>query len=182
MIREYFGELPKLTFNHNINSNIRTFFRQERDWTCSIACLRSLLSSLDIFVPTEEDFIESEKLVPGPHYAKDITKWSYLLGYDVKSSIDHSILDKDPVHELCELMIEGYSVMIDTMLNYDHWVVVVGIYPNENIVKSQISIYDPYYNKVRLFSLEEFVSMWSSGEHSVNGVVYDYIAIKKKVK
>ena len=180
MNREHFGELPLLSSNENVTSNLRRFYRQERDWTCSLACVRSLISSYEKDI-TEENIIKEQGLIPGPHYAKAIKNWKVLSKYNVKSSVDSPIDAHNPAEELYLLLKQGFNVMIETMINYDHWVVVTGIYPSEDkdIGKSQVTYYDPYFNKVRMIFLEELISMWVSGEHSANGIINDYIAIKE---
>ena len=57
----------------------------------------------------------------------------------------------------------GYFVMIEGMLNYAHWLVLLSYYPDSsslNVGDARVLVFDPYYNKVRLVILDEFINMW----------------------
>lgn len=77
----------------------------------------------------------------------------------------------------------GYFVMIEGMLNYAHWLVLLSYYPDSSsldVDDARVLVFDPYYNKVRLVILDEFINMWIDGEHHKNGVRHDFIAVKDK--
>ena len=52
--------------------SISKVFKQERDWTCSIACIRTLISSK--YNISENVFIQKYNLSTGPYYSKDIKR------------------------------------------------------------------------------------------------------------
>ena len=173
MLREHFGELPTLNTN-DILCSITKCFNQERDWTCCIACLRTISSNT---LGTEKELIDTYNFTPGPYYSKDIKNKHILDNYDVIYGCD--IENKTP-KMLCKLL-NDYNIMIETMLNYDHWLVILGYFTNNTneINKHQILLYDPYFNNVRLENAEEIFSMWVSGEHTINNIKCDFIAIRR---
>lgn len=69
-MKEYFTYEEPSAFVSVSNTPPR-LFRQERDWTCSVACIRTLLSGRTAEVPSENEFIEKFGLVPGPHYTDE---------------------------------------------------------------------------------------------------------------
>ena len=78
-------------------------------------------------------------------------------------------------------MNNGYAIMIESMINYAHWLVLLGYYiigDSRDIESHKVLVYDPYYDKVRLIIADEFLSMWIDGDHEKTGVVKDFIAIK----
>lgn len=174
-----FFEMDKLSHEDVVVSAPKKFFPQETDWTCSIACIRTLLSGFLREVPGEIFFIESYHLIPGPHYSKDIKRLNILEKYDVKfgcDSVDNSF-DK-----ILDYMEEGYGVMVECMYNYAHWFVLLGYYPLEegDIEKSKLLVYDPYYDEMRLLRVEEFINMWVDGNYENTRIEKDFIAIKSK--
>lgn len=65
----------------------KRLFPQERDWTCSIACLRSITSSPKN-IGTECFIVENYNLKPGPHYSKDIKELNILKDFSVEFGCD----------------------------------------------------------------------------------------------
>lgn len=180
MNREYFGPVECLDAVEPVMTKFRNFYNQERDWTCSIACIRTLLSSIREAVPSEEDIRQNEPLIPGPQYSKEICNWKIMQGVNAIYGCDTTTDDKHPAGTLYQMLKDGYAVMIETMVNFDHWIVVTGIYPNgqKDISKVQVTYYDPYPNEVRMIYLEELMAMWCSGLHTVNRVYFDFVAVK----
>lgn len=176
MIKELFGELIKLNSFNNKNASPKRCFSQDYDWTCSIACFRSITSHLSL-IKNDKEIIDKFSLKAGPNYSKDIKKWNLLSADNVIYGCD--IAEKTPQY-LYDLLDE-YYVMVECMINYDHWLVVLGYYTNgyKEIDKHQISLYDPFYNNVRVMNAEEFFGMWCSGKHESNGIICDFIAVKK---
>lgn len=174
MIREHFGKLPNIETSDILKSSMK-LYNQERDWTCCIACLRTITSNID-YLGSEDIIINQYNFTPGPYYSKDIKERQLLLNYNVIYGCD--IIEKTP-ELLCKLL-KDYNIMIETMLNYDHWLVILGYFTNNStqINKHQILLYDPYFNKVRLENAEEIFSMWVSGEHIKNNIKNDFIAVR----
>lgn len=180
MNRQYFGELPHnniagiITENHSL-----TLHKQHRDWTCSVACLRTILcTTLD-----ENWFIDKFNMKPGPYYSKDLkviadtfNRFKFTFGCDDDC--------KDAFSKFTKLLLmleSGWSVMIETMYNYGHWLVVLGYFPHgDQFSDCDILLWDPYLNKVRLENVEEVISMWIDGDHKSSGIVNDYIAVKHR--
>lgn len=161
---------PCITKNtENIISKVKKCYPQERDWTCCFACIRTLLTD-----PPEEDFF-SKDLEPGPFFSKDVLERKILSGLDVKYGCEEQ-LEFDGI---LDLMKQGYNVMVECMINYSHWVVILGYYPKgEQQADNYLLIFDPYYNEVRLIRTEELMGMWCDGEPSPDRVMFDYIAIR----
>ena len=172
--------MKKNFLNHKtiVARNPKKLFPQETDWTCSIACIRTILSSFIEQVPSEHDFIKLYDMKPGPHYSKDIkekrilnNKCKTIYGCDIKHKNFDLILD---------YMESGYCIMLESLYNYSHWMVLLAYYPlnNSNIEKSELLMYDPYYDKIRIICVDEFISMWCDGDYLNNGIIKDFIAIK----
>ncbi len=155
---------------------------QERDWTCAIGCIRTILSALDDKVLEEDEFIERYSMKPGPHYSKDIKEKKILQGYDVRYGCDTSNICIDDV---IALMKEGYYVMLESMVNYAHWMVLLGYYTCydfQDVEKHKMLFYDPYYNEIKLMNADEFLSMWIDGNYAETKVEKDFIAIRNKTE
>lgn len=156
-------------------------FPQERDWTCAFACLRTLMSGFERDLISEDQIVTDYKPIPGPHYSRDIKKLGILDKYDVVYGCDQNQIDFDYVLDLCR---DGYYLMLESMINYAHWMVFLGYYPfvSENLEESQILLYDPYYNKVRLNSTDEFINMWLDGNYENTKIERDFIAVRAKTE
>lgn len=180
MIRreEYFGKC-ELKHHQIVSMQPRELFPQETDWTCAVACIRTMLSGVTEHVPTEQEFVQMCGMKPGPHYSKEIKEGGLLEQYDVVYGCDADRKDFDMILDYME---EGYYMMLECMYNYAHWMVLLGYYPLEgsDIERSKLLMYDPYYDQVRLMHVDEFISMWIDGDFANSGVERDFIAIRKK--
>ena len=98
--------------------------------------------------------------------------------YDVKYGSDKTDTTFD---DILELMEQGYYIMLESMVNYAHWMVILGYFnsaDSNDIEKSKILFFDPYYNEVRLINTDEFLGMWIDGDYNTTKVKNDYIAIR----
>lgn len=178
MIHEYFPNIPIVTKKETAVMIPKALHRQERDWTCAIACLRSIVSSIKN-IGTEEEIILKYNLSPGPLYSKNLKELHILDELDVIYGCD--IVEKTYAYEyLYDLLKQDYFVMVESMINYDHWLVLCAYFINgeDTPDKQTVLLYDPYYNEMKLYRAEEFGAMWISGNYGVNGVTLDFIAIK----
>lgn len=174
--KEYFKNKSNYINNICISSNILQVFPQERDWTCSVACIRTILSGIDKKVLSEKEFINKYKLIPGPYFSKDIKKLKLLSKYEVIYGCD----EKDvKFNNILKYMKNSYSIMFESMYNFSHWMVLLGCYIlDRNMEKGKMVTYDPYYDEIRLLNVDEFLSMWQDGNYQKNKVLKDFIAIK----
>lgn len=176
MMRRHFFEQNKLEYKKVLGCSLGNLCAQETDWTCSVACIRTMLSGIGNEIPSESDIVNEYSMQPGPYYSRDIKRIGILEQYDVIYGCD---LEKKSFDAVLEYMDAGYYIMLECMYNYAHWVVLLGYYPiADDIEKSQLSIYDPYYNQVRLFCVDEFLTMWIDGNYAETNVEKDFIAIK----
>jgi len=174
---ELFDE-KKINHNYSVSSGCCRLFQQERDWTCAVACIRSIMSGLVTIIPSEDNVVDLYNLVPGPLYSKDIKKLGILKDFDVKYGCDNINVSFDMILSYLE---NGYHIMVESMYNYAHWMVLLGYYPlRGGIEKSELLLYDPYYDRVRLVIVDEFLSMWIDGNHTENMIEKDFVAIKSK--
>lgn len=175
---EYFtGNVEQFPKCNIINAPC-TLYVQERDWTCSIACLRSILRGTTQNVPSEEYFINTFKMSPGPHYSKDIKDLEMLKDFNLQTVIFGCECQKITPNTLLHLLADGCYVMVESMINYSHWLVLLGYTYNEDNEGCQVISYDPYYNRVRVDIAEEFFEMWHDGDYQTSGVHHDFIAIR----
>ena len=97
----------------------KKLYKQERDWTCAIACIRTMLSAFN----EEKDeawYVDTYQMVPGPHFSKDIKRLGILDNYDVVYGCDEEDRDLNKVLAYSEA---GYYVMLESMYNFSHWMV-----------------------------------------------------------
>jgi len=156
----------------------KMLYKQQRDWTCSIACIRTLISDLISDVPDEDYFINKYKLKPSPYYTKDVRELRMLEPYCNKI-IYSTDLDQTEIslYSLQQLLKEKYFIMVECLYNVAHWIVIMGYCAVRNArdtEEHQLFVYDPYYDVVRLLIADEFESMW----HDANGHAKEFIAIK----
>ena len=181
MMRKEVYFKKRVTEEHDsVSMTPPALYRQEADWTCAIACVRTILSGVTEEIPAEDAIAGRYQLVPGPQYSKDIKKWDFLNEFDVKYGCDYDSMEFD---RIIRMMKDGYFVMLESMVNYAHWMVLLGYYTlqsTEDIEKYQLLFYDPYYDRIRLMNADEFINMWFDGDHGKSGVVNDFVAIKKK--
>ncbi len=175
---EYFTLQP-LKHQEIISNPPKKMYPQERDWTCSMACIRTMLSGIDPTVPEEDHFVSTYRLTPGPLFSKDIKKLDILGNYDALYGCDKPDITFDSILDYME---NGYFVMLESMLNFSHWFVLLGYYPSadNDAEKGKVLVYDPYYNTSRLLIADEFIQMWIDGNHNINKIQKDFIAVRGK--
>lgn len=175
-IKEYYKHDNVINFKSSISFNVHKLYKQERDWTCSLACIRTILSATDHKVYSEDYYIKNYKLKPGPHYSKDIKKIGLLDGFDVKYGCDCKSIDFDLV---LNLMNDGYGIMLESMYNYSHWMVLIGFYRLGGSIENDVIVcFEPYYNNIRLINVDEFLGMWIDGDYKNSKIEKDFIAIR----
>lgn len=179
MIREFFSEDEYVEQNETAIMVPKKLYFQERDWTCVIACIRSITSSIR-YIGTEMDIINDYSLYPKPRYSKDIKELHILDSFDTLYGCDFN--KNYGIKYLYDLLKDNYYIAVESMINYDHWLVLCGYFPNSsnNISQQSVLLYDPYFNELRIYRAEEFCSMWLSGEHLNNNIKFDFIAVKHK--
>lgn len=178
MRREEYFKKRDIPCKESVSNTPPFLYPQERDWTCSIACIRTILSAIEEEVLGEEEIVTKYNMLPGPYYSKDLKTLGILNSYDVKYGCD----DKNVTFEdIIAMVKDGYYVMLECMVNYAHWFVLLGYYTHQDftdIEKANLLLFDPYYNQVRLMNVDEFINMWMDGNYANTGVEKDYIAFK----
>ena len=158
-------------------STIKETFPQERDWTCGLACFRTLLSATYDPVISEDTLIKYLQRKPGPVSSEDFIGYKHLFETDTyKLQLG---AEKPIENNLCgELttLLKTHNVMVACTLNGGHWLVILGYLDLGTIEEDKIIFYDPYYNDVRTFRADEFLSMWVSTDGDLD---HDYIAVPK---
>lgn len=175
---EYFpDEALRTPMVHNVGSMPPVLYPQSRDWTCSLACLRSITSGI-VPLGNEDELIEAFGLRPGPYYSEDVKRLGILSGYeiDVAYGCDFALNMKD-VSLLWTYMSEGWRVMTDWMMSYDHWTVMLDYIKSRHGPDYDMwTYYDPYCDEVLTIRNAHFSAMWSSP----GGVARDFIAVRAK--
>lgn len=159
-----------------IMSNVQSVYKQDRDWTCSIACLRTIASHT-AYLPEEYDILQRYKINKGPQSSHSIRDWMKDDERFRYGCVD-TIPEDYKLTYLTDLM-KTHNVMIECMLNYEHWVVILGYVYLGSDELAQFIVYDPYYNNVRVIIAEELVSMWYGVEDYP--IHRDYVACRKDV-
>lgn len=175
---EYFEDYK---FKNELKENIwnvpEHLYGQERDWTCSIAVLKTILSSI-YDLGTESEIIDKFKFEQGPHYSQDIQNKSIIDNKKVEIQFGCNDKYKKDISEILLLMKNGYYIAMETMINFDHWVVLLGYTHLGDFDEDLITYFCPYFSEIRTVHFSEFVEMWKSGNYTENGVIQDYIAVK----
>ncbi len=176
---EYFGKYT--TNKHDSVGRIpKQLYRQETDWTCAIACLRTMISGIDKEVFPENHYVEKFSLKPGPYYSKNIKAYNMLDEYDVIYGCDMPDVNFD---DIISMMENGYYIMLESMVNYSHWMVLLGyltVKTSDELEGYMLMFYEPYYNEVRMINADEFRGVWRDGPYETTKVEKDFIAIKAK--
>jgi hypothetical protein len=159
---EYF-EVEKKE-NYKSYSNVPPqLMRQERDWTCSVAAVRTILSAFKEKYLSETSFIANYNLTIGEHYTEEIL--SKKLFGENKKILSHLDFKKEELSLklLNNLLAKKYYIMAECMYNYAHWVVILAylaVRGSSDTEEHQILFYDPYYDETRLVRADEFATMW----------------------
>lgn len=172
---ECFKEIPQMSYAETAVMAPQKLFRQERDWTSSIACLRSITSSINN-IGTEDEIVKKYNMCPRSYHSSDIKKLDILKDYIVEFGCDTG--KTYGIDKLYQLLKDDYHVMVGCTLN--HWLVLMSYFPNnsDDIQDHKLLLYDPCLNEVRYMGGEEFNAMWISGEYIKNKTTKDYIALK----
>lgn len=186
MVKDYFGEVDdRISDGIMLDINRIIPYRQECDWTCSIACLRTIART----TKSGKSIIDQLGMKPGAYYSdffyekyKDDKRYDMLFGCNDTIDTVNGTTDwnkaKAKFTYLCILLREGYSVMVESIYNISHWMVLIGYLPKgTEFCDCEVLLWDPYLGKYRVENLEEFISMWYNGDN-VNGVKGDYIAVR----
>lgn len=174
----FFTEPAKLS-EESVSMTPPRLYPQERDWTCSIACIRTMMSGIDKSFPTEDELVEQYELQPGPHYSRDIKRLGILENYDVVYGCDKTDVEFE---DIIEFLKDDHYVMLECMVNYAHWLALLGYYTVDDYTdpeKNKLLLFDPYYNEVRMIRVDEFINMWIDGNYANSKVEKDFIAIKR---
>ena len=178
---EYFiPAQEKYEITRNVGVIPPVLYNQVLDWTCAIACLRSITSGL-VDLGTDEEIVTKYGIKPGPLYSRDIKKLGILDSseLDIVYGCDKST-DEVSLSYLWNLLNQGYRVMTDWMYSYDHWTVVLSYLVSEkDLCYHTITCYDPYCGETFNIRAGHFIVMWQSGEYS-SGITRDFIAVRYK--
>lgn len=189
MVRDYFGEVgEKLSEGMVLDINKIIPYKQEHDWTCSVACLRTIART----IKSEQEIVEELGMERGAYYSdffyEKFKKGDWASKYDMVFGCNDTLCTVEGTSEwskakakftyLCILLRIGYSVMVESTYNVSHWMVLLGYLPKgTDFSDCEVLLWDPYLGKYRVENLEEFITMWYNGGN-VNGVKGDYIAVR----
>lgn len=176
--REYFAAPTNGVLRCCVTRAPEQLCRQERDWSCAVACIRTITNS----PKTETEIVEEFNLTPGPHYSSELTTCGIIDTklFDIRTNVDTP--NESTIDELIEMMDDGYSIMVEWLISQEHWTVVLGYYVVGDPTDAEQHVflmYDPYYDKVRLVNADEFRGMWFTYDSREYGL---YIAVKPKEK
>lgn len=175
---EWFLDLDYGIACGTVMSTVKKVFNQERDWTCSVACFRTLIHALYGNVKSEDFFVKNYNIIMGPQNSKDISNWGYAFREGIVTYGCYDKLDKDVAGNLTRIL-RTHNVMVECMLNYAHWLVILGYIQLGSLEDDIIILYDPYYNEIRKLRADEFFSMWY--DVAENPIHRDYVAIRKEI-
>lgn len=181
MKHEYFTDPdPIHTITENASCVPPKLYPQDTDWTCSLACIKSITSGIINF-SNDDTLIKQYNLKPGPKYSSLIKELGMLNNdkLDVIYGCDIESNNKD-ISVLWNLLHNQYRVMINWMMSYDHWTVLLN-YIQSGLTNDTdydiVTYYDPYCNEVKSIRVAHLSVMWLNGDKTN---VKDFIAIKQK--
>ena len=158
-----FGEVEVFKEACSIVNTPVDFYRQERDWTCSIACIRTAISYKNNRI-TEDEILKQENLKMGGQKIRDMKNWQCLKGLDILTYQEKKL---EGIKDLYELLLDNYIVICETSYNWWHYVVAYGYLTTKDKIKIDeqlVQFYDPYYDEHKLMRAELFEQMWFDQE------------------
>ena len=175
---EYFGLSSYGEGCSTIMSTVKCVFRQERDWTCSLASFRTLLSGYlplcDIL--SEDEYISKYNITKGPYNSRDMYNTGLLDIVPYKAGFKYPCPETNQAVFLTDLL-EDHNVMIECMINAAHWIVLLGYVKLGSLEDDYFIYYDPYYHQVRNIIADELITMWY--DVGTSPLQRDYIAVPK---
>lgn len=158
---EYFTPILLHRELRNCANTPRRLYPQKRDWTCAVACARSIAS-----LPVSEDtMVSALHLKVGPHYSDEMVSW-FPREFQVVAGRDNTGYD---ISDLLYLLQQGYYVSL--MYSF-HWRVLIGHIMMGDIEHSVCLLYDPYYNRVEQVITDELCALLAAE--------MDFVAVKEK--
>lgn len=172
-INEYFGEIKDVKGPSIVNAPVNCY-KQGRDWTCSVACIRTAISAFKNI--SEEEIIKEEQLKMGGQSIENIKNWKCLDGLKIETKATREINDSQGLYDL---LLDNYIVICASTYNLWHYIVCYGyLTTNErnNPENQYVLFYDPYLDEHKLINADIFDTMW----YDIGTSKYrDYIAIKQ---
>lgn len=177
-LSEHFEKALPTGFVNAVSAIPPKLYKQERDWTCSVACLRSIASKYKD-LGSEDEIVSKYGMDHGPYYAHELISCGLLDEFDYETTS----VKPNPFNDLqrvYKLLAGGATVMVETCKSFDHWLVLLAYFPNgcEFTEDHSVLMWDPYYNETLLMRASEFCDEWLSGEWASNNILCDFLAIK----
>lgn len=164
--------------------SLSNMYRQERDWTCGLACVRTIAADLAPGFPSEDDIVQKYQLTPGPLSSEDIKRLGLLElpGLEVQYGCDIAKPEELDPSVIWSLISRGYRVMTEWMMSYDHWTVILGYFPDgHDQERSQLLYWCPYFGEMRMVRAGDFEVMWHGGLQRLGRPgPGDFIAVRKR--
>lgn len=150
-------------------------YAQGVDWTCALACVRSIASGLAV-LPDDGVLVRKMGLSPGPVYSGTIKRSGILdmPGIGVRYGCD---VQDVSIRDLWRFLDHGWRVMVNWMYSYDHWTVLTAYIPVEKDPDYHVlQHWDPYCGEIFQIRAAHFSVMWQSGGNE--GHRHDFIAVR----
>lgn len=175
---ELFGDMAQYYGNSTgtVYSSVTHTFRQQRDWTCGIACMRCLLAGKVAQLPTEDEIIERASLKPGPRNSLQLGDVYDKLGLGISYKNGNEPQRGHIAPWITDLM-RSHDIAIECAINGAHWITLMAYIGRGHVAEDTVVYYDPYFDEVRLIRAEELFSMWMATEKGL--LDRDYFAIQR---
>lgn len=177
MIHEYLEDSSNRPTDSSVSVVPPKLYPQMRDWTCALACLRSITSGI-VDIGDDETLVKKFNLRPGPMYSEDIKRLGVLDCYSNDIDIIYGFERSDfDIEGLWNLLRDGYRIMVEWMYSFDHWTILLGYFAvDEDADRHMMLMYDPYCGELFTIRAGHFEVMWKSAAE--DGPVGDFIAIR----
>ena len=158
-----------------LQSGIVNYYPQERDWTCGLACLRTLLNATyrKKTPLSEEELVARDKergAVPGPRTASDLKNLLKAFQLDEYLFTPEDFEIKD-IYDC----FTAHLIAVESRLHGGHWLVIMSISKGKG--SDYIELYDPYYDKILSFTLSQFYALWMDDKLLSNS--REFIAVRR---
>ncbi len=149
-------------------------YGQDLDWTCALACLRSICSGILEF-PSDADVVRRFGLRPGPIYSGWVKSSGILSVTGVEAAYGCDFPDAG-IPDLWRYLRDGWRVMVNWMYSFDHWTVLMAYMAlGDDPDYHDMLHWDPYCGEQLHVKEGHFSVMWKSGgtpnEH-------DFVAVR----
>lgn len=133
------------------------FYKQETDYTCGLASMRMILSSMKIYKTEEElkkPMLYPRKNGPTPHKG--------FINLSKKMNLEYQEIENSSIEKIKQLLQKNFKVIVSRYIpsqKVDHYAIV------KSVDKKYIYFLDPWFGSNHKYTLEYFDKNWFDFEN-----------------